>query len=96
MPFSDLLFGDRVEADKAAADRLVELEFLGVRALRVNNVDRVVVRFKLCAPLLRCVQVFVQVPDTREVNCLSTFFFSKPTGTSLPALMAVSYFASPI
>ena len=50
-----LLFGDRVEADNAAADRLVELEFLGVRALRVNNVDRVVVRFKLCAPLLRCV-----------------------------------------
>ena len=43
----DVFLGDRVEADDAAVEVLVELEVLILRALHVQNVRRVVVmRFK--------------------------------------------------
>ena len=50
-PF-DVLLEDRVEADDAAVERLVELEVLLLRALHVHNVDRVVVRLHMFVSLV--------------------------------------------
>ena len=53
--FFDVLLGDRVEADDATVEGLVELEFLLLRALHVHNTDRVVVRsLNVCEPSTSC------------------------------------------
>ena len=46
-----VLLGNRVEADDAAVERLVELEVLLLRVLHVHSVDRVVVRLQKCVSL---------------------------------------------
>ena len=68
-----VLLADRVDANDAVTERLVELEALLLRSFHVHNVDRVVVRLKVFVSLVLVGQVFVQTVDEREVRCLSTF-----------------------
>ena len=70
---SDILLGNRVEADDAAVEGLVELEVLLLRTLHVQNVDRVVVRLQTCVRLVLLVRVLVHGVDMRKENCLSSF-----------------------
>ena len=68
--FLDVLFGDRVETDNEAIERVVELEVLLLHAFHVHDVDLVVVRLAVFASLVFVVRVFVQGVDEREVKYL--------------------------
>ena len=70
--FSDFLLGDRVEADNAAIEGVVELEVLFLRNLHVHNVDRVVVMLHMSVSFVLLVWICVQEVDRRQVNCLSS------------------------
>ena len=73
--FFDVHLGDRVEADDAVVEGLVELEFFPLSTLHVHSVDRVVVRPKVFVGIVPFLLsfFFVQEADERKVNCVSFF-----------------------
>ena len=89
----DVLFGDRVEANDAAAEGLLELEVHFLRTLYVHSVDRVAVRLEMLQSLV----LFNRVSDgvhERELELLLDLSFDRSRLVVPPfSVMALSYFA---
>ena len=56
----DVLLGDRVAAEDAAVEGLMEFEVLPVRSLSVHNADRVVVRLQIFVNRVRAFKNLVR------------------------------------